>query len=444
VNKRLEALKRDLRNPLYRNGYALMANTAVTSLLGVIYWILADHLYAKAVVGRASAQVAAMMLISALTQLNFTSVLVRFLARAGSQTARLIGTSYGVAVTFSALAGTLVVLISHFATSSQSALHMSFGFGVWFVVSTSIWSIFNLQDGAMTGLRRTIWVPVENGSFNVAKIILLFAFKPTFGINGIFVSTSLPVILACIPVNYAMFFRFVPRHVRENGDKEQRIDRTEITKYIAGDYVSTLFGQAMTTFMPVLVAGVLGNTANAYFFNAQTMGMALDLIAFNLAQSLTVEVSADEERVRHLTLDASKRVAVLVLPLAVVLFIAAPLVLRLFGAQFSQHATWLLRLMVISSLPKAVIAIHIAMARVYRKTHRNGVTAAIQATLLIGGSVLLMKQIGIDGVGYAAIGSQVIVALLVLPWMVKMLQHQGRHYRDEQNENSSSPLTIVP
>ena len=426
---RIERFKADLRNPLYANGYALMANTAITSFFGLIYWILAAHRYSTADFGRGFAQVAAVMVISALTQLNFTSVLLRYLPRAGVQSGKLIVTAYAIAVAFAAVAATIVIVIINLTTSDNFALHMDTNLSIWFAISCCGWSIFNLQDGAMTGLRRTIWVPVENGTFNIGKIALLFALHGPLGANGILVSTTLPVLLALIPVNFAIFARFLPRHNIDMHHKHVVLDRKEISKYIAGDYVSTLFGQAMSTFMPVLVAGVLGATANGYFSTAQTMALALDLIAFNLAQSLTVEGSVNGDRVRQLTIDAAKRVALLVLPLGAILFIAAPYLLHLFPSDYSQNATLLLRLLIISSIPKAVIAVHIAMARVNGKTHRNAITAAMQAVGLIGGSVVLMKWIGINGVGYAAISGQTIVALAVLPWMVSMLHHQGKHYR---------------
>ncbi|MFC6895230.1 hypothetical protein ACFQGX_06995 [Nonomuraea dietziae] len=41
----LQKILRDLRNPLFRNGYALMANTGITAVLGMGYWLLATRFY---------------------------------------------------------------------------------------------------------------------------------------------------------------------------------------------------------------------------------------------------------------------------------------------------------------------------------------------------------------------------------------------------------------
>ena len=42
----LKTLSAHLRTPLYRNSYALVANTIVTSGLGVLYWLVAARLFA--------------------------------------------------------------------------------------------------------------------------------------------------------------------------------------------------------------------------------------------------------------------------------------------------------------------------------------------------------------------------------------------------------------
>ena len=56
---RYRELRAHMASPLYRNAYALMINTAVTGVLGVLYWLLAARSYTAVEVGRASAAIAA-------------------------------------------------------------------------------------------------------------------------------------------------------------------------------------------------------------------------------------------------------------------------------------------------------------------------------------------------------------------------------------------------
>ena len=78
-----------LNVPLYRNGYALVASSGLTSVLGLVYWLMAARLYTPQAVGVSAALISAMTLLANLAQLNLKSALNRFLPRAGSASAGL-------------------------------------------------------------------------------------------------------------------------------------------------------------------------------------------------------------------------------------------------------------------------------------------------------------------------------------------------------------------
>ena len=61
---RLGALRREMRVPLYRNAYALMLNTAVNSVFGLLYCMLvAAHVFSDEDVGRGNAPASLMLLV---------------------------------------------------------------------------------------------------------------------------------------------------------------------------------------------------------------------------------------------------------------------------------------------------------------------------------------------------------------------------------------------
>ena len=59
-----------LANPLTRNGYALVASFAITSILGVVFWIVAARLYPQDQVGIGGVVVTTMITISSASQLG--------------------------------------------------------------------------------------------------------------------------------------------------------------------------------------------------------------------------------------------------------------------------------------------------------------------------------------------------------------------------------------
>src|SRR5438046_991932 len=87
----------DLRS-LYRTGNALVVSVGVTSGVGVVYWLLAAHLYSRRTVGLNAAAVSVMMLLAGVSQLNLASTMARFVPRAGSRTRVLVRAAYAVSI----------------------------------------------------------------------------------------------------------------------------------------------------------------------------------------------------------------------------------------------------------------------------------------------------------------------------------------------------------
>ena len=121
----LAGLRRELSVPLYRNAYALMANTAGNSVLGLLYWVLAARTFPDAAVGRGNALISLMMLVSTFTQLNWSGALIRFLPRAGRSARQMLLTAYVMATGLAAVAAAAVMAYCHFARApGRSALRL--------------------------------------------------------------------------------------------------------------------------------------------------------------------------------------------------------------------------------------------------------------------------------------------------------------------------------
>ena len=129
----MAGLRRELAQPLFRNAYALMLNTVVNSGLGLLYWVVAAHVYTEEEVGRGNALISLMVLVSTLTQLNFGGALMRFLPRPGTRSKRLLVVAYGLSSVVAVLGATAVVAYCHFARDPGDPLYASTSFacGSW-------------------------------------------------------------------------------------------------------------------------------------------------------------------------------------------------------------------------------------------------------------------------------------------------------------------------
>src|SRR5512142_3279344 len=161
--------------PLYRNAYALMLSSGTTSVLGFAYWVLAAHYYSPPVLGWNSAIISAMLFLAGVAQLSMNNVLVRFIPIAGKATLRLVVYAYLATLVAASLVSLLFLLGVDIWSPTLKIVNSSPIWALSFIGAVTTWCIFSLQDSVFTGLRQTLWVPLENSIFAVAKIVLLVA-----------------------------------------------------------------------------------------------------------------------------------------------------------------------------------------------------------------------------------------------------------------------------
>ncbi len=428
-----------VRTPLYGSAYALIMSGVTSSLLGIVYWTLAARLYDAEQVGVNAAAISAMTFISFLAQLNMAGVLARFIPTAGHSTRRLIVLAYLVAGVLSALGA--LVFIAWFAglAGVRQMLGVDPLLAGWFVVATAAWSLFALQDGALTGLRRTVWVPIENSIFGVIKIVLLVGFVAGLAGSGIFVSWTIPAAFMVLPVNWLIFRRFVPARVAAGGTVSAGGLPPGLIRYLSGDYVGSLFSAAASGLMPLVVVSVAGARAGAYFFIAWTIASSMYFISLNMATSLMVEGAA-----RRATLaDSTLRMLRLMLGLqslaVIVVVIGAPVLLAIFSPAYASQAVAVLRLLALAALPQGVNAIYLALARVRRQVGRVIIVQSSIAVISLTASVPLLGSLGIAGAGVAWLFAQSAVAIVVL---VTQLLPLRRHPTDAWTSGDQAALTV--
>ncbi len=340
-----------LRDPLYRNGYALVFSSVATSALGILYWVLAARLYSTETIGINSALLSTMNFLAILAQLNLVQALNRFVPAAGQATKRLILWAYLVSIGV-ALAGSLIFLAGlHWWTPALVMLRTHWALGFSFVLGTMVYCIFSLQDGVLVGMREAIWVPVENLAFAVVKLLLLALLVGVFADYGVYASWLVPMTLAVLPVNWLISQRLLPKHMAATQTHREPLLVANVARYVAGDYFGSLIWTATICLMPLIVLQKAGATASAYYYMAWTITYAFYLVSLNMSMSLITEVMADPKQLLHLSYRTLIQTTKLLLPLVLLIVAGAPILLRFFGPRYAAEATTLLRLLALSALP---------------------------------------------------------------------------------------------
>jgi hypothetical protein len=285
---------------------------------------------------------------------------------------------------------------------------------LWFVLGVVGWCIFALQDNVLTGLRETIYVPLENIPYAVVKIGLLIVFAAAFSAYGILASWTVPMIATLLPVNYLIFRRLIPRHMRAHTEQRLTYGSRQISYYIAGNYLALIFQIIVLRLLPVLVTNVAGASASAYFYLPFTIATSLRLIISNMSTSFTVELAANSEKLRAYSYRfLVHTTAVMVLPI-ILLLVAGPYILHFSGRAYAEEGTTLIRLLTLTALPNVIISLHLGVARVQQRVSEVIIRQFALCVLTLGLSYLFLEWYGIVGVGWAILISESIVAVVLL------------------------------
>lgn len=396
---------------LFRNAYALMVNTGISAVLGLGFWLVAARYYTEDAVGQGSAAIAAMKFLAGITALTLTGALARFIPVSGAATGKLVFRTYAGSAAVVAAAAVVFLLTLNVWGPSYRFLHGPLH-GLGFVAAVVAWAVLTLQDGVLTGLRSAFWVPVGNTAFSTVKLLLLVAIATALPTTGVFVSWVAAIAFSVLPLGWLVFRRLVPRHVELTAATARPPGYREVGRFLAGDCTGSLFSLAVVYLVPVIVASQVSSSDNAYFYIAATIGGTVELLAINMGASLTVEGAHDPDRLGRNARAALIRMARIVAPICAALFVLAPLVLRVFGQGYADHATPLLRLLVTGALLRVVIELYFAVLRARSRTAPLACLQGALCVLVLGSTLALLPSMGLTGVGLAEVSSLAVIAVI--------------------------------
>jgi O-antigen/teichoic acid export membrane protein len=394
-----------------------MLSGAGSSALGMVYWIVASRSFDPHDVGIGSATISALTFVSAVGGLYLDGVLYRFVPSAGRRTPRLVRTAYVLTAAAAASAAAIFLAGVDVWTPDLAFLASSPSWVAASILGAVVVSVMLIQDGALIGMRKAFWVPVENlgsAAGRLVLILMLAGVGATNATNAIIASWIAPAALVAIPVCLLVHRQFVPEHARASESHRERFTRREVAHYAAGNYAGFLCVQAYRTLPPLIVLQVLGSTANAFFYFPWLIMASLTLLTSNISVSLVVEAASEREALGAHARRAVVHSARLLVPIVAGLVLAAPLILRLFGEQYAEEGTTVLRLLAVGLLPSALCVLSFGVARVQNHVRSIIVHQILLAGLVLGLTYVLVETSGIDGAGIAWLVSQTAVALLLV------------------------------
>lgn len=404
---------------LFRSARALMVSTVATAGLGVVYWVVAARLVPADELGRGAALVSTMVVLSTFAQLNLTGALVRFVPVAGGTTRRFVLGAYGASAATGVVLSACALLVLPLASDRLAFVRTDAAAAVAFCAGVTLWTVFNLQDAVLTGLRRADWVPSENAAYAVTKLLLLLPLA-TLGASGVLLTWVAPLPVVLVVVTAFLLRTAIPAHERLTGAAARPPARRQVARFVAVDYVGSVFSQGVPLVLPLIVVARAGDAENARFYVAWVVASGVLTLAANVATSLTVEGAHDEEGLAALTRTVLRRVALMGTPVVLLLVVVPDLVLRLFGGRYPD-AGGVLRLLALAAVPRTLVVVFSAVARV-----RGDLWTLVAVELLAGLVTVVLAATattgsGAHGVALAWLVGQAVGGLAVVPYLLSHL-----------------------
>jgi O-antigen/teichoic acid export membrane protein len=410
---RVKALATGWRDPQNRDGMALVLSSAISSAVGMLYWVVAARMFDPTTVGINTTVVSTLGLLGIVAQLNLGSAMLRFVPVVGRGARALVAACYATGI------GAAVVIGTGFALGAgwwAPELQAAVGAGAlvaYFALATPFWTVFNMQDYLLTGIKRATVVPFENLGFALLKIVLLVV-GGLLGFSGAIAgSWALGTAVTVVAITIYLL-RVLPPHQPRAERPPSPVTLRSMRGFVAADWLGSMCLTIVNFGLPLLVFAELGADSAATFGVAWQLAYALYLVPTGMGQSLVAHSAVDPSDVDAAYRQMLTKSLTLVVPAVLVLSAGSWLVLMVFGEHYAETGALLLALSSFSAIPACVNLAEIAAARV--RQHRlgqYGVTLA-SALITVPAVLVLMPLWGLPGVGVALVGGQGIVAAVVL------------------------------
>jgi O-antigen/teichoic acid export membrane protein len=418
--RRMKALWRD---PLYSNAIYIMSAKVADAAVGLVFWIMAARIYSTEEVGQGSALLSATTLLATLSGLGFGYGLVRFIGTSRNPVA-LMNSSFTVAASVSIAAVLIYVFGPGLWSPAVVSIRQNPAYLLVFVVTAPVAAVTTLTDNAFIARRVARFMLARNLIFNLLRLVLPIVLAVFLHSFGLFASWSAAVFVSLL---FSLFL-FLPR-AQPGYRFSLTLERKavgDMFHFSFANYLSDLFWSApILILQSIVVANRLGSESNAYLAVAWAMGSILSAIPIAVSMSLFAEGSHDEGKLGRSVWQSLKMTFLLLTPAVLLISLLAGKILLMFGAQYSQNATTLLRLLVISALPVAINSLYFGTKRVERNMRVVILLIVLAGAVTLGLSYLLMPREGIAAVGIAWLAGQCGITLVVVTqWL--MQQRKGR------------------
>lgn len=407
---------------LFMNAGSLVATTAVTSVLGFVYWWLAARLFPPDAVGFASSAISAMMLLGAIGMLGLGTLLIGELPRNPGKAGSLIVAALLLASAASAVLGVLYALIAPSLSPELTGLSENTANIFFFASGVALTAVTLIVDQALIGLLRGGLQLGRNTLFAVIKLGLLYFaslwLSREAGIN-IYITWMVGNLLSLIALAAYMVAKGIRIHYPPEWTLFRRLKRAALAHHAVN-----LILQAPSLIMPIAVTTLLSASSNASFYAAWMVVSFAFVIPSHLATVLFA-VGATQPAVLTEKMRTTMKLSLLAaIPMCAGLFLTAGFLLNLFGGHYAEQAEWCLRILSLGVFPLIIKYHYVALMRVYDQLDSAIVLFFLGSALEIGLAVVGIQIGALTGLSIGWLAAVSIEAIFMYNRMSQKMSGQ--------------------
>lgn len=404
------------------DGLALGGSALLSALAGFLSWLIAARTQPQAVVSTASAFVSAFILVASLAELSLGPAFLRWLPQAGHRAGRLIRNVYGcvlgAAIVLTAI--WLLVPASRAVLAATDPLGPALGAALFAACALS-WVLFHLQDEVLTGLHVARWVPLENLLAAASRLLLLVVLAPLLGALGIVLAWA-----ATTAVTVAVVSAGVRVAARNRRNVQGTLpSRSQVVRFSGAMYPANIASSVTAHLIPLIVISRYGPEDGAVFFIVWMGLSALELAGIGLGNAMATRLAGGRQWTERYVARSSARFVLFALPVLLVGFLGAGLLLSVFGPAYSATGTDVLRWVIIGFAVRLFVlmgtAVYVGAGQGVRVAVVQGANAAATVAL-----VLLLPTTDLTPIGIGFAATQVILASVVLVDVVRLVRRLSR------------------
>jgi O-antigen/teichoic acid export membrane protein len=380
--RRLASLVRGrlARDTLLRSSALLVIDNVTISAIGGICSLLAARLWPATAVGTVAAVAGALGLIVAGATLGMPSTVIKFLKHEVNQAGLMLeillvtcATGAVLALAVVVIPGHLGVPVDHLGAQIPAAVMM-----ITYALATTITGV---ADPAFIARQEVGLIMFKDVTAVLIRVVVVIVLADT-GATGLFGTF---VIYASVAA--AIDLILLRRQLVRTQPRRTVIRFTMIrarARFAAGNQIATLVAMIPLTLLPTLVAARLGTASSAYVAIALQVVLILTMVPAMTSQALLAELSDRPEDLLSTALKALRGAYLVTVPVALVVAIAAPDILMLFGHRYSVHSTAFLRWAAAASLFFTFNYVGDVVLVARSKIHAYGAVNIIGTLLIVG------------------------------------------------------------